>query len=145
LPSESSSTLVLEEKTGIIDESLVEFEDLTVLLIEDDLQIQQAMTMLLNEWGCITFCVASQRDAMQVLAELECAPDFLISDFHLKNETGQAVIESLHRKIGHVIPAMIITANIQLVSSFTVLHKPVDPNALRRTMVELLTEYANAS
>ncbi len=145
LPSEHPSMPVLDEKTGTIDESLVEFNDLTVLLIDDDLQIQHAMTMLLNEWGCITFCAANQREALQVLAGLECAPDFLISDFHLKNETGGVVIDCLHRKIGHVIPAMIITANTQLISNFTVLHKPVDPIALRRTMVELLTEYANAS
>ena len=144
LPSERSSISVLNEQSGVIDESLVEFKNLTVLLIEDELQIQRAMTVLLDEWGCNTLCAANQREAFQILAGLECAPDLLISDFHLKNETGEAVIDSLHQKIGHAVPALIITADTQLTSTFAVLHKPVDPNTLRLIMIKLLTEYANA-
>lgn len=116
---------------------------LNVLLLDDDLQILDAMKQELNDRGCRVRAFASASGAGTALRE-GWRPDVAIVDFNLgENVTGIDALDLLERSAGR-IPALILTGGTDTETLSAVaasgrpwLIKPADPDEVARKLREL--------
>jgi signal transduction histidine kinase len=116
-----------------------------VVVIDDDPMILEAMRGLLRRWGCRVVAAASADAAMAGIDGSR--PDLIIADFHLTDgSTGVAAIEQLRAAAGASVPAFLLSGDtapdrLREVggTGYHLLHKPVDPMALRAMLNRFLT------
>jgi signal transduction histidine kinase len=119
--------------------------DLSVLVVDNERQIQSGMRTLLTGWGCAVTTADGFEEAAARFSHTE-RPDIILVDYHLKDgETGDTVIDRLHRHFGAAIPAVMISADrgetlkTQLAAAGTpLLNKPVKPAQLRALLRTML-------
>ena len=122
-----------------------------VLLLEDDAAGREALSGLLQRWGCDVWACADPAEAMQCLREAQ--PQVLISDYRLAaTEDGLRVIERLREEAGRMLPALLITADVSADlqerctrAHVTLLGKPLLPARLRQALAVLLPAELRAS
>ena len=115
-----------------------------VLLLEDDAAGREALSGLLQRWGCGVWACADPTEALDCLPEAQ--PQVLISDYRLAaTEDGLRVIERLREEAGRMLPALLITADISADlqerctrAHVTLLGKPLLPARLRQALAVLL-------
>jgi signal transduction histidine kinase/ActR/RegA family two-component response regulator len=113
--------------------------DKLVLVIDDDPLVLEGMSGIFRKWGCRVITADSDSKALKAVAEQDDLPDLIISDYYLANgRTGIATIEWLRGELSAPIPAFLISGDTDpatlheaKVKGFHLLHKPVDPMALR--------------
>jgi signal transduction histidine kinase/ActR/RegA family two-component response regulator len=113
--------------------------DKLVLVIDDDPLVLEGMSGIFRQWGCRVITADSDSKALKAAAERDDPPDLIISDYHLANgRTGIATIEWLRGELSAPIPAFLISGDTDpatlheaKVKGFHLLHKPVNPVALR--------------
>ncbi len=119
----------------------------TVWLIDNDPAICEAMTSLLQGWGC-RVCTGLSLDELLLRADSVIQrPDLLIVDYHLEEGiTGLTEADRLQQHFDAVMPVLMITANYsndlnQSVRDlgYMLLHKPVKPLKLKTAMIHLLS------
>lgn len=118
---------------------------LRVLVIEDDVIVRQGMTQLLEDWGCECQAVESISEALEVTGHW--SPQMIISDYRLReSQTGAEAIKRVRAALAANVPALIITGDTAPErlreaheSGVPLLHKPVTPSQLYRTLVAVLT------
>jgi CheY-like chemotaxis protein len=111
----------------------------SVLVIEDDAEVQAGMRSLLGGWGMEVSAYRSASDAQAACTAMTKAPDLIIADYRLPGTSnGLDAIESIRRTFRSEVPAILMTgsADPQLVSiaeerGFHYLLKPVMPAKLR--------------
>lgn len=109
---------------------------LRVLIIEDELHVQEAMTVLLQSWGHEVVSVVSADEALLGAAP---APDVIIADYRLREDrTGIDAIRQISDFWGTPIPSLVVTGDTSpdrlrqaQQSGLAFLHKPVSPGKLR--------------
>ena len=109
-------------------------DGLTVVVIENDLDMRRALALLLRGWGVEVLDAGSGAEATRLIQDLGRTPDALLVDFQLdEGETGTKAIQHLRRKIGR-LPSRIVTANRtpEVLREarrigVEILHKPLDP------------------
>ncbi|MBU2985138.1 hybrid sensor histidine kinase/response regulator [Saccharophagus degradans] len=117
-----------------------------ILVIDDDVEILDAMAAMLTKWGCEVLVASSCSEALEIIEKGGREPDAIVSDYLLeKNETGLDVLAQLQHYFGHPIPAIIVTAETDKTSitkirqhGFKILHKPLRPAKLRILLNSLL-------
>jgi signal transduction histidine kinase len=117
-----------------------------VVVIDDDAMVLEGMCGLLASWGCRVVTADSGHAALVALAELHKLPDLIISDYRLPaGRTGFEAIAQLRSAFGATIPAFLISGDTAperlreaVASGFHLLHKPVQPNALRAMVSQFL-------
>jgi signal transduction histidine kinase/CheY-like chemotaxis protein len=115
-----------------------------ILVIDDDALALEGTGGLLRSWGCRVVTAQSEREALAKLNGM--APDLMISDFHLQDgRTGINAIGALRTALGREIPAFLVSGDVtqQRLSetgagTHHLLHKPVNPMALRAMISSLL-------
>ncbi|SMX34547.1 hybrid sensor histidine kinase/response regulator [Actibacterium lipolyticum] len=115
-----------------------DLRNLIVLLIENDVELRNALTISLEKWAVDVISSPSGQEAMALLEEIGVAPDVILADYQLDHgELGTNVVTQITQRFGN-IPACIITANRsnEVVDACTskglhLMHKPIDPNSLR--------------
>jgi signal transduction histidine kinase/CheY-like chemotaxis protein len=124
-----------------------EFAGLSVLLVEDDDVLRRAVTELLERWGLRVTGVTSEGDALRHVADHGSRPNLIIADYSLRGQLGTHVVEAARARVGHAVPALIMTAEVDpavleriKAEGFPVLIKPVSPPRLRVMMHNLLFE-----
>jgi Na+/proline symporter/signal transduction histidine kinase len=124
---------------------VVKLPSLRLICVDNDPRILDSMKMLLSGWGCEVETYANGLGA----STHGKAPDAILVDYHLDNETGLQVIGQLRAKFGRDLPALLITADRsnevrQLAEStdVIVLNKPVKPAALRAALMRNRVEIA---
>jgi signal transduction histidine kinase/ActR/RegA family two-component response regulator len=113
--------------------------DKLVLVIDDDPLVLEGMSGIFRKWGCRVVTADSDSKALKAATEQDDVPDLIISDYHLANgRTGIETIEWLRGELSAQIPAFLISGDTDpatlheaKVKGFHLLHKPVDPMALR--------------
>lgn len=118
--------------------STLEFQNMIVLLIENDLDLQAALSITLETWGIDVLTAASGSEAIALLREIDITPDIILADYQLDNqETGTQSVKKLRDAFGP-IPAAVITANRskEVVEScnnldLTLFYKPISPDSLK--------------
>jgi len=108
----------------------------TIILIEDDTQVANALKILLETEGYNVVAATTKKEAIEVARKLLVPPDLIISDYHLGDETnGVATIEALRTHFNTKMPALIITGDTSRVvdhareiDNSILLNKPVNPD-----------------
>ena len=112
--------------------------NLVALLIENDVELQGALTITMEQWGIDVLPVLSGSEAIALLHEIDIVPDVILADYQLDlGETGTDAIRQLWSIYGR-IPATLITANrTQQVmqdcqkSGIELMYKPISSENLR--------------
>jgi CheY-like chemotaxis protein len=117
-----------------------------VLCVDNEPAILDGMRSLLENWRCTVLQAADSDAAAAAISEAGTRPDMILVDYHLEDETGIACIQTIRRRLGRDIPAILVTAdrspgveaearNVGL----PLLRKPIKPAALRALMTRLHT------
>jgi CheY-like chemotaxis protein len=117
-----------------------------VLLIENDMDVQEAMTALLERWQCTVRTASSTPTALDALADTDWVPDIIIADQHLDGgDLGSFAIAELRYRLGRVVPALIVTGdpsevvvNMAREIGVELMRKPLKPAQLRALLAHLL-------
>lgn len=129
--------------------NIVEIESLQLsgrcLVLEDDLQICNALCILLKNWG-LTVQTASCGSEVMSMIETGYSPDILLFDQRLNSgESGFQIMSEVIRTVS-VVSAIIISGEYnseELLQAedegYLVLRKPVDTNELLAVIIHLLT------
>lgn len=120
-----------------------------VIVIDDDPMVLEGMTGLLQSWGCQVLVAENDRMALAGLAANKRKPDLIVSDYHLPGgKLGIEVIDGLRSTFAANIPAFLISGDTDLVHlrrasarGLHLLHKPVDPMALRAMFAQVLATH----
>lgn len=110
-----------------------------VLVIDDDPFALEGMDGILRSWGCDVVTADTEVKALKALAKKSHLPDLIISDYRLSSgRTGLEAIERVRIALSAQIPAFLVSGDINSeptgaakAKGLHVLHKPVNPMALR--------------
>jgi len=128
----------------------ISLSDKTLVVIDDDKIVRESLQTLLSAWGCRrVFSFSSESEALSSMREevlnSRAIPDAIIADYRLAdNRTGVEAIQALHALYHVAVPALLITGDTAPdrikeagESGFPMLHKPVDPDDLKRFLGSL--------
>lgn len=117
-----------------------------VLLVENDIEVLQAMTSLLERWQCLVRPATSTGDALDMLGDTDWVPDIVIADQHLDGgDLGTTTIAEVRDYLGRAVPALIVTADgsekiakAARAAGIELMRKPLKPAQLRALLAHLL-------
>jgi signal transduction histidine kinase/ActR/RegA family two-component response regulator len=124
-----------------------------ILCIDDEAAILDALQSLMTRWGCFVRGARDEREAIRLVEE-GFVPDALLCDYQLGNRrTGaqalRAVRQVLHERGHGDAVSLLITGDMAspelaalAAQGVPVLHKPVTPTRLRRTLDALWQQAA---
>lgn len=111
----------------------------TILAIDDDVEVLDAVQLLCSTWGYTVISALSLEQALEATEEHASAIGFILADYRLAEfVTGADAIRAVLARIGRRVPAAIITGDTSPerireanATGFKLLHKPLDPQELR--------------
>jgi CheY-like chemotaxis protein len=113
----------------------------TVLCLDNDANILDATTALLQGWGCELLAAVDLAGAVAAMGGGARTPSGLLVDYHLEHSNGIEAIGELRRQFDPHLPAALITADRSAevrdaarALGIAVLDKPLKPAALRATI-----------
>lgn len=117
-----------------------------VIIIDDDSSLLAAVSSIMEDWECQCLLADSLATALQKIRVEKFHPDIILSDYRLgAGVNGIDVIEAIRGELGQAIPAVLMSGDTDpaLVKSireqhYYLIHKPVKPTHLRKTMRNLL-------
>ncbi|MFN6559347.1 MAG: response regulator [Nostoc sp. ChiSLP01] len=146
----TSEQLGYEEDESFISEPDTPFpSDTQVLIVDDEPDIRDLVTFILQDYGVEVTAVASAQEALQALSE--SIPDVLISDIGMPKTDGYMLIREVRNRSpqeGGRVPAIALTAYAgeinqqQALEAGFQLHipKPIDPDELVEAIVGLMNQ-----
>lgn len=116
-----------------------------IAVIDDDPNILDATSQLLESYGAIVFTAEDSTQTWQIIRELEKIPDIFLVDHRLAKESGLDVIKAIKEKFGPNIPCILITGDTSAdqVTNFhqagvRALYKPLTDTTLVEAICEEL-------
>ncbi|WP_425505204.1 PAS-domain containing protein [Tritonibacter litoralis] len=117
------------------------FLDQIILLIENDNDLRNALSITIENWGASVLPCRGEQEAFDLLEEIGVVPDFIVADVQLDDgKLGSDAIANLRRRYGYT-PACLITANrgmdLDTVAAdlgAKILYKPFAPEELRAVL-----------
>jgi len=114
----------------------------TIMIIEDDAMVLNAMRIVLEAWGYQVVAL----DSVEAARAAQTIPDVVIADYRLPDgETGDQAILELRKRAGRELPGVIVTGEVMPAAwadavdqSLHVMKKPVRPAKLRALIRHLL-------
>ncbi len=121
-------------------------KNLTILVVDDEPIIRDAMTTIIQSWQCQPLTAGNKAQALEALIEHNDDLDLVLCDLRLPNyEDGLTVITAIREELNEEVPAIIVTGDtavdrLSYVDSNTIelLHKPVRANLLREKIEQLV-------
>lgn len=118
---------------------------LSILVIDDEPEIQIAMQALLKSWGHSVIAAGSGDDMLAKIADLTESPDLIISDYRLRaGENGLRAIERVRARFSDRLPAILMTGDTApdrlreaSASGCFLMHKPISNARLRAAITNL--------
>lgn len=117
---------------------------LHVLCVDNERNILDAMSGLLENWGCDVRTATSLKEIAQLNMLEGWVPDLVLMDYHLDQTSGLDAIEWLKQIVGGHLPAILVTADrtaavrqLAETRGTAVLNKPVKPAALRALLGQM--------
>jgi CheY-like chemotaxis protein len=111
-----------------------------VLVIDNEAQVLEGMTSLLDTWRCRVIAASNTEGALSELDRTGEQPELLLVDYHLDHgRVGTEAIDTIRKRVKTGIPAAIITADhnpairedVRKVAGVSLLLKPIKPARLR--------------
>jgi len=125
---------------------------LNVVLVDDDVEIRESLSLLLQSWGSCCVSGATIAEVEEKLKVQGIEPDALIVDYRLTDTmTGLQVIERLRAVFGSALPALVITGTPnaallqQQASGIPFALKPVSPGKLRAFLSQIARPRGDAT
>lgn len=82
-----------------------------VLLVEDETAIRQLVRELFEETGFLCTAASDAGDALGLVDQAGCAPDVLVTDFHLgSGRNGRELAQDMQRRLPG-LPTIYVTGN----------------------------------
>ncbi|MCP5015482.1 MAG: response regulator [Ketobacter sp.] len=139
------------EQVAVKEEAMTfSLQGCRVLVVDDEQALLEATSNLLREWGC-TVTAASGMESALACVDTVKPPQIIVSDYHLVNCTGLALIKAVQERIGKQIPALLMSGDtspelLQKIrqNALFLLQKPVKPVHLRKVLRQLL-QHQNAT
>ena len=146
VPRDVSGVALAPAKAAPALQSNYGLDGSSILLIENDPIVAEAMQRLLERWGCAVRTATGVQAARDLARGEPRLPDLIIADLHLDNgESGFDAVSAVHIDLGKRIPALLVTADYSERATlaatelgFEILRKPVKPAELRSLMAYLL-------
>lgn len=118
------------------------FDDVKVLVIDNEESIRIGMKVLLNDWGCVVKTAANFSQAISIIETEGFYPRIVISDYRLSTkETGINVLDSLCEMMDNKVHGILITGDTAAdvlqeanLSGYDLLHKPVSLHKLKMSI-----------
>ena len=118
----------------------------TVLVVEDDPDVQALLVQLLNDDGHHVTAASDGATALSLVSQGSVRPDVVLTDFNLPGTmNGLKVAEQLRQKLGATLPVIILTGDISTdtlrdisLQKCVQLNKPVKLYELTQTIQRLL-------
>lgn len=107
----TASSLRQNEESAGPKSNPVILKNLRILVVDDDAETREVLTVMLRQFGAEVITVASCQEAIEALTQLR--PDVLLSDIALPDEDGYALIQkirTLEPEQGGLTPAAALTA-----------------------------------
>jgi len=125
--------------------TLGEVGGMRVMVIEDNAQAREAVSQLLQSWGCEVLAAANLEEARAQQTQ-HGVPDVILSDYHLgAAENGIECINALREQAGSHIAACLMSGETHADfllevqdAGLPLLHKPVRPAKLRSLLRHML-------
>ncbi len=122
-------------------------ENMIVLLAENDAELRNALTVVMDSWDVTVLACADEVEARGLIEEFGVTPDAIVADYQLDDgELGTDLIAALRRDLGPV-PACIATATREVAvtqicqeAGLHLLHKPIAPRELRTFLMRSLRQ-----
>lgn len=119
---------------------------ISLMLLEDDEAVAEAMIMLLNEWGFKVIWASDSGEALTLMTSSTVKPQIILADYRLPGEMdGVQAVAVLQRMSTHAIPTIIMTGESELGElreiselGYVVLRKPVHPAELRSLICKII-------
>jgi len=135
-----------------MQDAIEPFAGVRVAVIDDEPEIVEATTRLLERWGCVVLGADSEAQMLELLGRNAGAPDFLICDYRLRQgQDGLSVIRNIRAATRKNLPAVLISGDTApehvekaRASGIDMLRKPVAPARLRQVMRHLLSRERGA-
>jgi two-component system, sensor histidine kinase len=115
-----------------------------ILIVEDEPAVRNAARLLLSVEGYSVTAVASLSEAQHAARQGEKIA-LLITDYHLRDETGLTVIAAMREVIGQDLKTLLITGDTSLVvrkisedANLRIISKPVNADEMLRLISTLL-------
>jgi len=129
------------------------FAGVRVAVIDDEPEVVDATTRLLERWGCVVVGAGSEAEMLELLGRETKAPDLLICDHRLRNgEDGLSAIRNVRVAAGKDMPAVLISgdaapelAETARARGIEMLQKPVAPARLRQVMLRMVSSPSGAN
>lgn len=123
-------------------------DKIRILIVEDDIQVREALEKLVVNWGSKPSIADTANVALDIV-DTDGLPDLLICDYRLPGDkNGLELITELSNRVTQPLPSILITgdsaqsilASTELnKDSLIVLNKPVAPAKLRHVVTQLLS------
>lgn len=135
-----------KENLSSIDYSNDSTATASLLIVDDDSIILNSLSYLMESYGYKVTGTKSSSEAMTIIREGSGQFDFIISDYRLPDgETGIELINAIRQKTGSLIPALIITGDLEMSETqafvdtgLKVLHKPVGAEVLNQQIRQMI-------
>ncbi|MBL4712228.1 MAG: response regulator [Gammaproteobacteria bacterium] len=141
----SNSNLVITRESESTDHW--DIANLNVLIIDDEIDVRESLTTLLDTWDCNTRAYSTSSEIINESSTAHWQPDILLCDYRLINETGAEAIIKIRKYFNSKIPAIIITGDTSSLklneiadTGHPLLQKPVSPAVLRANIQKLLSK-----
>ncbi|WP_442936946.1 PAS domain S-box protein [Nostoc sp.] len=144
-----SEQIAREENEALEDCDLESslLSDTQVLVVDDEPDIRDLVTFILQDYGVEVIAVSSAQEALQALSE--SVPDVLISDIGMPKTDGYMLMREVRARSpqqGGQVPAIALTAYAgemnqqQAIAAGFQMHisKPVDPDVLVKAIADLI-------
>jgi len=130
------------EVTGDSERATDSFQDLSVVVIDDERDIRTAMEQTLDLWQCRCVSFADCDDACHFVRTNHVEPDLLICDYQLNSRrNGLEAIRLVRKQVGRKVPAILISGekSTDLTAlcrdeDIPLLSKPVRPETLKQSI-----------
>ncbi len=113
----------------------------TILLVEDNLDLQGVTRRMLARLGYEVFTASSGIEARRMVEELPSPPDLVVCDGHLPDDDGRVVVERLRESVPD-LKALLVSGSLELMDRTPVdlpfLAKPYTLQSLARAIREAL-------
>jgi signal transduction histidine kinase len=155
------STFVLKVASGQVErchsqvsapsrQSDTDLNGLSILVIDDEADVRESMSTLLQQYRSEVVSVDSAESALAYIIEYEWVPDLIIADYRLRDDKkGDVAIQQVREEVNEDVPAMIITGDTSperlreaTASGFALMHKPVIASVLLDNVTQLIGEHA---
>jgi signal transduction histidine kinase/ActR/RegA family two-component response regulator len=144
----SVAALTNSESVSAVDNAFESLPRFDILIVDDDGDVRDLLSLLLESRGARVLAVSSAADALEAIGTR--TPDVLLADLRMPDEDGYSLIRKIRAceqetNSGH-LPAIAVTADATATDRERAVAagydghvgKPIDPNVLARAIVKVV-------